>query len=151
MNAFRRWIDRWLHALWTSDVLAVKAARFGMAGLLSGLIFAIVSIVCAGLLGWEPKLASAAGYVSSMPVNFAANRHFSFRSQGAFWGDLARFVLLHACNMLLTAFVTGVVVDLMRLHYMFGTAAVVVIVPCVNFAAMNFWVFRKTNSSQSNI
>ncbi|GGF72947.1 polysaccharide synthesis protein GtrA [Azorhizobium oxalatiphilum] len=143
MSLSRSWLLDRLRAFGASDALLLKAMRFGMIGVLSGLVFAGVTSLFAGPMGVGPKLSSVAGYVASMPLNFIGNRRFSFRSQNGLAGDLARFVLLHACNILITTFAMGAVVDVLGLHYAFGIVAAVVLVPCVNFAVMNWWVFRK--------
>lgn len=126
-----------------SDALILKAIRFGMVGAMSGAVFAGVTMLFASSLGFGPKLASVAGYVASMPLNFIGNRRFSFRSKNALLGDLLRFILLHTCNILVTTFVMGAAVDLLGLHYIFGIVAAVLLVPCVNFGVMNWWVFHK--------
>lgn len=135
-----------LRALTASDALVLKVIRFGLVGVLSGTVFAGVTMLFAGPLEFGPKLASSAGYVASMPLNFIGNRRFSFRSDNAMLGDLLRFVLLHTCNIFLTTFAMGAAVDLLGLHYIFGIVAAVLLVPCVNFAVMNWWVFRNTIS-----
>jgi putative flippase GtrA len=121
----------------------VKAIRFGLVGVLSGTVFSVVTALLVRLVGTDPKLASVAGYLASMPLNFVGNRRFSFRSAGSLAGDLTRFVLLHTFNILLTVLSMGVVVDLLRLHYAVGMVGAIVLVPLVNFAAMNWWVFRR--------
>ena len=120
--------------------------RFGMVGALSGAVFAGVTILFATSLDFGPKLASVAGYVASMPLNFVGNRRFSFRSSNRLLGDLVRFIVVHACNIFLTTSAMSVVVDFLGLHYVFGVLAAVVLVPCVNFAIMNWWVFRRSFS-----
>jgi putative flippase GtrA len=132
--------------LLASDALALKALRFGFVGALSGLVFAVTTTILTGWIGTNPKLASVVGYLVSMPLNFAGNRSFAFKSENMLSEDLLRFVLLHTGNVLLTVFAMGAVVDLLKLHYGFGIVASIVVVPCVNFVAMNWWVFRKAIS-----
>jgi len=141
----------WLARQAVSDRLAAKAFRFGMVGALSSAVFSIVTAAFVGLLGVDPKLASVAGYVASMPVNFIFNRRFSFRSNSPLLGDLVRFVGLHSVNILLTALSMGAIVDLLGLHYAFGMVAAVIMVPVVNFFAMNLWVFRRRRHLDSAI
>jgi putative flippase GtrA len=138
--ALRDWID----FLSQSQMLAAKLVRFGLIGIVSSLVFLACTAVLAGSFGLDPKMASAAGYLVSMPANFVGNRQFSFKSTGRVFGDLLRFLLLHGCNILLTMAAMGAVVDVLRLHFGFGAAAAIVIVPLVNFAMMNLWVFRRT-------
>lgn len=113
---------------------------------MSGLIFLIFTTLLAGSLGLEPKLASAVGYIVSLPANFLGNRQFSFKSEGKVLDDLVRFLLLHTCNILLTMATMGAAVDVLHLRFGFGAAGAVVLVPLANFVTMNLWVFgRKAN------
>jgi putative flippase GtrA len=132
-----------LKTLLAAEGLVFKGVRFGFVGALSSLLFAAVT---AALISWiriDPKLASVAGYFVSMPLNFAGNRRFAFKSENALPDDLRRFVLLHICGILITVFATGAAVDIFRLHYAFGIVAAIVVVPSMNFVAMNWWVFRR--------
>ncbi|MBN8943043.1 MAG: GtrA family protein [Rhizobiales bacterium] len=128
----------------------VKAIRFGMIGALSGAAFLGVTMVLVDLIGVGAKLAAAIAYLSSMPLNFIGNRRFSFRSRGSLVPDLSRFAVLHAVNLLLAMLSMGAVVDLLGIHYLLGAAATIVIVPLVNFAAMNWWVFRARRCDRSD-
>jgi putative flippase GtrA len=129
-----------------SDHVLMRAMRFGMVGVMSGLVFAGITALCISSFGIGHKLASALGYLGSLPLNFIANRSFSFRSSNALSGDAARFLALHVGNLLVTTFAMGAVVDFLRLHYAVGIAAAIVLVPCVNFAVMQLWVFRAEGS-----
>jgi len=135
------------HRLGGSDAILMKAVRFAGVGAISGLVFALVTL-CAARLGLDPKLASAAGYLVSIPVNFIFNRCFSFRSENSLLSDAPRFLFVHACNLLVTAFAMGVVVDVLGLHYAVGVVVAIVLVPGVSFLAMNGWVFRKRPGPQ---
>jgi putative flippase GtrA len=84
-------------------LLAAELIRFGLAGAVSGLvILACTALLLAGSFALDPKMASAAGYLVSIPANFVGNRQFSFKSTGQVLGDLLRFLLLHGCKILLT-------------------------------------------------
>lgn len=148
MTVSKPWLRARLRAFCASEALGLKFVRFGFVGVMSGLVFAAVTAIFTGRLGMDPKLASIVGYVASMPLNFAGNRRFAFRSGNALHTDLLQFVLLHTCNILLTTFAMGVVVDGLKLHYAVGILLSIVIVPCVNFVAMNWWVFRCINGQQ---
>jgi len=137
------WLRAKLKTLSAAEGLAFKGVRFGFVGALSSLLFAVVT---AALISWiriDPKLASIAGYLASMPLKFAGNRRFAFKSENALPDDLRRFVLLHICGILISVFATGAAVDMFRLHYAFGIVTATIVVPCVNFLAMNWWVFRR--------
>ena len=137
------WLRARLKTLSAAEGLAFKGVRFGFIGALSSLLFAVVTVALTSWIRIDPKLASIAGYLTSMPLNFAANRRFAFKSENALPDDLVRFVLLHICGILITVFATSAAVDMFRLHYAFAIVTAIVVVPCVNFVAMNWWVFRR--------
>ncbi len=100
--------------------------------------------------GVEPRVASSLGYLAAVPVNFAANRRFTFRVKDRGLGQLLRFGALHAANALLSAFSMATAIDAFGLHYTTGLLLTVLLVPAVNFAVMNWWVFRRSESRSSS-
>ncbi|MBS9478338.1 GtrA family protein [Ancylobacter radicis] len=120
--------------------------RFGAIGILSGAVFTVVTSFVASYTDLGPTIASAIGYAASLPLNFLGNRSYSFRSRSRWTGDLARYGALHALNLLLTTLSMGTVVGIFELHYGFGIAAAVLLVPLMNFLIMNFWVFDSSPS-----
>ena len=128
-----------------SDALVLKVVRFGMVGVGSGLVFAAVTTAATTLGGIDSKLASALGYLASVPLNFLGNRQFSFKSSNALSGDILRFAFAHIFNILLTMALMGISVDVLNLHYSIGIVAAVTLVPFINFVFMNWWVFRSAS------
>ena len=133
----------WARTAMRAGGLPMSALRFGIIGVLSSLAFAAVTAACVSMLAMDHKLASTFGYLVALPLNFAANRRFSFRSSNALAGDAGRFLLLHAGNLIVTVMAMGAIVDLLDLHYSTGIIAVVMLVPAVNFLVMQWWVFRR--------
>lgn len=125
-----------------------KGIRFGMVGATSGLIFSGTTALLVSGFDANPKLASAVGYVTSMPINFIANRKFAFQSEGHWLGDVIRFCVLHLANIALTAGAMSIAVDALGLHYLFGVIAAILLVPVANFVAMYFWVFGQQADSR---
>jgi putative flippase GtrA len=136
-------IRRCMGSLLRSHALTAKIVRFGLVGGVSGGVFLICTAFLAGSLGLEPKIASAAGYIVSMPANFFGNRQFSFQSSGRLLDDLVRFLMLHGCNILLTMGAMGAAVDILGLHFGFGAAGAIALVPLANFVIMDLWVFSR--------
>ena len=126
-----------------SHALTAKLARFGVVGVMSGLVFLVCTALLAGFLSLEPKIASGLGYIISMLPNFLGNRQFSFKSKGKLLDELPRYLVLHGCNFLFTIGLMGSSVNILHLHFEFGAIAATILVPLVNFAAMNQWVFRR--------
>ena len=96
----------------------------------------------------DPKVASVAGYLASLPLNFFGNRRFSFKSNGNFWTAAWRFFVLHAVNIFVTAAAMSAAVDCFHLHYLLGVIGAIVFVPLASFLAMHFWVFEQKHSRE---
>ncbi len=128
--------------LLTSGHLLAKAIRFGAIGVLSGLVYALVT--AALVSGWQapPIPASIAGYFAAIPVNFLGHRQFSFRSRGRWSSDALRFVLAHGLNIAVTAACMYGATAWLGQAYYWGMVGAVILVPVANFAFMNLWVFR---------
>lgn len=127
--------------LLTSPHLLAKAFRFGCVGVLSGVIYALVTMAFVAGLGASPVPASVAGYCASVPTSFLGHRRFSFRSNGQWTAEAVRFVLAQAINIAVTAGSMHVATSALDLAYGWGMAAAVILVPIANFLFMNLWVF----------
>ena len=121
--------------------LLAKALRFGLVGATSGVVFAVVTAALINLGGVNPTLSSVLAYIVSMPINFIANRNFSFRSTSHVATDAIRFCSLHAANLAITAVAMSSAVNSLGLHYSIGIIAAIVLVPLCNFLLLDRWVF----------
>ena len=99
-----------------------KFARFAAIGALSGGVYALA--VALGVSGFalDPRLASALGYLASLPVNFAGNRKFTFLGNGPLALELARFLLVHGANIGASVLIMTLVVRGLGFHYAVGIA-----------------------------
>ena len=129
--------------LLTSPHVLAKLIRFGVVGLCSGVIYALVMVALVSGLGVAPVPASIAGYCASVPANFIGHRRFSFRSNGHWTGEAVRFLVAQAVNIAVTAGSTHVLVNVWHRPYGWAMAAAVVLVPIANFLFMNLWVFAQ--------
>jgi putative flippase GtrA len=122
-----------------------KGLRFALVGGTSGLIFAVATAFFISCVGADERLASMAGYLISMPINFFANRTFAFQSRGRAWADALRFVALHILNVVITVLAMETSIKALGLHYAFGIAGAIICVPLISFILMNIWVFRHSS------
>ena len=125
-----------------SGHIAAKATRFAGVGVMSGLIYAIVTALLVSGIAVNPTLASIGGYCAAIPLNFVGHRQFSFRSRGRLSFDMLRFVVAQAINIAVTAGAMYAVTAWFGAAYWWGMIAAVILVPVANFAFMNLWVFR---------
>lgn len=137
-----------LPRLLSSGHVLAKAVRFGIVGVLSGVVYALVTTALVSGAGAAPIPASIAGYGVSAPVSFLGHRRFSFRANGRWTMEALRFVVAQAINVAVTAFAMWAAVQWLGRAYGWGMAAAVVLVPLANFAFMNLWVFRDQQAGE---
>jgi putative flippase GtrA len=131
-------------AFWVQSAphLSARAVRYALVGLGNGVVFSGTAAFAVSILHMSPVVASALGYLCSVPLSFIGHRSFTFRSQNAWQGEAGRFLLVHSCclaaSVLIMSTVTG-----MGLPYYQGLAGAVLLVPIINFLVSNFWVFAK--------
>jgi putative flippase GtrA len=129
------------HWLLTSGHLLAKVIRFGLVGVLSGAIYAAVTIALVSWFDVSPIPASIAGYCVSVPASFLGHRGFSFRSGGRWTIEAVRFAIAQAGNIAVTAGSMYAALRLLEPHYGWGIVIAVILVPIANFLFMNLWVF----------
>jgi putative flippase GtrA len=123
--------------------LLAKAIRFGFVGVMSGAVFSLVTVLLVAGWGVGAVAASILGYCVSIPASFLGHRQYSFRSRGFWATEAGRFVGVQLFNIAVTAGAMYGAVDYFRTGYAWGMAAAVILVPMVNFAFANLWIFRK--------
>ena len=136
------WETRWSR-LHKSPHLLAKALRFAIIGSLNSFIFASVTALLVSMLWVAPVPASIVGYCVSVPISFLGHRQFSFRSRGHWPVEASRFVLVQLVSIAATAGSMYLAVDHFAAAYYWGMVAAVILVPVLNFALANLWVFGK--------
>jgi putative flippase GtrA len=134
-----------------SKSIPAKLFRFGSIGAISGVVYFAVTVVLAGSVGMDPKLASAIGYLASVPLNFIGNRRFTFMSNGQLYAQTIRFAFIHAVNLGMSILSMAAVSDWLGWNYALGAILTIVCVPISTFALMNFWVFRQQAEKQTSV
>jgi putative flippase GtrA len=122
--------------------LAAKTAWFGVIGILSTLIYGATALLAIDLLTWSPLIANATAYLAAMVNSYFGHRLLTFRATVPHQLAMPRFVAQSAIGYVLSHAITFGVARL-HLHYLIGIVAVMVVLPCANFAAMQFWVFAE--------
>ena len=139
-----------LSATWAVIELG-RLARFGLTGIVATLTYGGVSsaFVETGLT--RPVAAAVIGYLASVMVSYFGHLHFSFRvkpdHQTFFW----RFSVAAAISFPLTVLITYVVTDILGESYRLSIAAVMVMIPTINYFCNRFWVFLPgLNKNENN-
>jgi putative flippase GtrA len=118
-----------------------------------GLSAAVDGGIYAGLvaLGVNPVVASPVSFLTSVLVNYFANRQFVFRSRrrGAYW----RYATLVGLNLVLG---TGIVAAgvMIGMHPLLAKLVSMVVIVVFNYVSMRNWVFaaprRQPSGEQSD-
>ena len=127
----------------TSDGLWLRVMRFALVGGGSTLAYGIFTLVIVEWAGKQPLLATLAGYLLVIPLNYALQRLFTFRSKEAMSRELPRFLIVHGLNIAASFLTMLVVVKVLHADYRWGVGTTMVLVPALVFLAMDKWVFRR--------
>jgi len=70
----------------------VQFVKYCLVGVLNTLVTLGVIYLCKSVLGWNPYLSNALGYVCGVINSFMFNKQWVFRSRGAYRREALRFV-----------------------------------------------------------
>jgi putative flippase GtrA len=123
--------------------LPIKLLKFAIIGVINGIIYGVSVSFFISEYAFDGKVASLLGYCTAVPFAFFAHHYYTFESKGKFRGEWLRFVITQSTGMLVSILAMAAVMDYFKLNYLVGIVAGVILVPIVNFLALNFWVFPK--------
>jgi putative flippase GtrA len=128
-------------------VQVFKLIRFGVVGLSSALLYGLLTNlllhVQVGLL-----LAHCIAYASVIPYSYLAQRGFTFRSGHSHVVSFPLFLLTNTISFILSTVIVAMSPAL-RLPAVVVIAAVIVVVPLINYFCLNAWVFPDRTSTTS--
>jgi putative flippase GtrA len=110
-------------------------------GLASSAAYTVVILLLTSYGSIEPTIGSVIAYVAATVVNFPLQRRFAFRSKGGIWEETLKYAGVHLFNMLVSATVVHAVVHVLGWPIAVSVAAVVVVVPLMQFLVLEAWVF----------
>lgn len=119
-----------------------ESLRFAVAGGVSTLCYAALSLLFARLWTAPLFLLSMLAYALCMPLSFIGHRLWSFRSKGPWRQEGRRFLALNALGYSVAAISPLLLHDLGHAGEYLSIMVTCVVIPCVNFAAMRVFVFR---------
>jgi putative flippase GtrA len=121
-------------------MLTRRAMRFGITGGINTSLHIAVASSWIHFVHPDPSFANGVAFLVATMFSYATNTLWSFSGQF----DRATFVkfwLVALLGLPLTAGIAGVA-NWMGLHYAYGIAAVVCVMPPINFMMHNFWTYR---------
>lgn len=114
--------------------------RFAITGIFVTLVHIVVATLWILWVNHEPSLANAIAFIVATLFSFVINTFWSFSSAISTL-ILMKYVTVALVGLFLSAGVAWAV-DQMGFSYPYGIAAVVCVIPPVNFAMHHFWTYR---------
>ena len=123
--------------------LLYKLASYSTIGVLSGLVYFLVTNLFINYLSGDAKLSSIFGYCAAIPINYLLNRKFSFRSDNAVKREILGFLLTHILGMIVSYSFMALFVDKLGFDPVVPSVLIIFAIPAVNFIILNKCVFVK--------
>ena len=128
-------------------MLIRRAMRFAVTGVFVTLVHIAVATAWMQLARPTPALANAVAFLVATGFSYVINTLWSF-SSGMGHQVLFKFFVVSLVGLSLSAGVSHGV-DLLGFSYPYGIAAVVCVMPPVNFLLHNFWTYRQSRIPQA--
>ncbi|MGB8843266.1 MAG: GtrA family protein [Aliidongia sp.] len=128
-----------------SRAFSLKLGRFGVVGLVSTLIYAVIAAIGNNWTALPAEAVNSIAISISGLWSYIGHYRFTFRSDAAHGSSLARFFVLFALGYAVSS---GIVLVSDRLGWQrnLATAIIVIIIPVINFVAMQLWVFAQSHA-----
>jgi len=125
-------------------MLTRRFVRFATTGVLNTLLHAAVATTWIHFVVAQPSVANSIAFVVATTASFFINTLWSF-SSSVDRVVMVKFVVVALIGLPIAAGVSGLV-DALGFPYQAGIAAVVCVMPPVNFLMHHFWTFRAPNA-----
>ncbi|WP_419907114.1 GtrA family protein [Hoeflea sp.] len=118
-------------------------SRFALVGLTATLLYAVLAMALEALFHATAGQAtlSIAAYSIAAIFSYVAHRIFTFASNGAYHFEIPRFVLLTAVGFAISYVLPVIVGSVLGLPMFVSVAGVCIVIPLINFFALDRWVF----------
>lgn len=131
--------------VWLAErVLTVRFIRFGLVAGTSGAVYFLAALLLSGAIGLASAPASALAYLAAIPVNFAGQKVFTFRSKKKVVTEFGPYLLLQSTNIVVSGAIMSAAVNLFRAPIYIGGACVIIAVSLVSYLAMTLIFVDKT-------
>ena len=120
-----------------------RILRFAGVGAVSALVYAALVYGFVDHAGLAPTWASGLAYIALLPVNFACQKYFVFRSANPPAREAGRYLFTHATSFFVSMAVMHVVTQVFGFSHQIGSFAVIVAVACFSLLVMQVWVFAR--------
>jgi putative flippase GtrA len=129
------------HKTASPAALGTRFVRFALVGAVGTTAHYVTLITLVELAGTRGVMATTAGFVVGLVVNYVLNRRYTFASRrphrSAFW----RFALVAVCGMAMNGVIFAFATESLQVHYLLSQVLATIIVLGWNFIANTFWTF----------
>jgi putative flippase GtrA len=115
--------------------------RYVVVGILGTLAHFTTTVALVEGLSVDPVVATVLGFIVALVLSFVLVRGWVFGSSAAVARTFPRYVMVSVAGLLLNALIMHVTVDVVRVSYLWGLCAVVLVVPAFNFTLNRTWTF----------
>ena len=129
--------------------LGTMIFRYLVVGLANTAVHFLVTILLVEAFRADAVIASAVGFIFALLVAFILNSRWTFGRRDKPVVRLWRYSVVSISGLCLNLLIMYLAVDYLGLHYLFGLAAVVLVVTPWNFALNLFWSFAERGTSRS--
>lgn len=118
-----------------------RAIKFGITGLLVSAIHVFVATGLIHFFALHPALANSIAFLVAAAVSLYVNTYWSFSSSLSL-AVAKKYFLVSVVGLMVSAGLSNLVYQV-GLGYMWGIAAVLCVMPLVNFLFHYFWTYRR--------
>jgi putative flippase GtrA len=123
--------------------------RYATTGVLTAGIYFVTVYGAAEMLAATMLVATAAGFVGAVPVNFMVHRLWSFGSRRRYREALPRYAVALGCAFLVNWAIVEVSIAWLSLHYLLATAVATPWLVLTNYLVFRFWVFSDVHPQKA--
>jgi putative flippase GtrA len=131
----------WFHAAPGTNNLKNQFLRFTLVGTVATVTTYAVLIVGVEGLHINAVMASVAGYVLGIVVNYILNYRYTFGSDQRHHVVIPKFLAVMVVGMFMNAAVMFAGINWLDLHYMLAQLVAVAVVLMLSFTANRLWAF----------
>ena len=120
-----------------------SVSRFALVGLTATGIYAVLAMLLGSWMRDDAGQAAASlvAYGAAAVFSYCAHRIFTFASSGSYRFEIPRFVVLTLSGVTISFIVPLVLAQWLLLPMIIPVAVVCVVIPLLNYIALDRWVF----------
>lgn len=119
--------------------------KYALIGLVSTFIYLFVIAFCVELLKFNPTISSCIAFMVSLTFGYGTNKTWTFKVNEKSKKFFIKFLLARLSGLFVTAYLTYLSTDIIKINYMIAQIFILGIVITMNFFMTKYWVFRIKN------